>query len=354
VESGCRHLGLTAYQHLLQSNIDLVVLATPPGFMPLHFEAAVLAGKHVFMEAPVATDSAGIQRVVASGQRASDLGLVVATSWDGSNDSPLQRALEAARSGQLGQIQFARICSTVDACPGTEGSNSQKAYAQPRKVQRREGQSELEYQIRNWRDFLWSGGDNLVHQQARYLLACNDLLEAHPIEAHRWATAAANATNIGPPGQVGDAIEGQQVELTYANGVRLICETRRVGGARRGIHATLHGSRAWCDLTTGKVFDRENRAIGQPAHANWQPVNPVESQLAQLLENGSSPSSGVASVQRVAEATMTAILGRDAGWAGRSLTYDECLHSLHRVFDMDAIMHLSNSPPANSPLPQAI
>src|SRR5262249_20609151 len=149
-----KFIGLDAYKQVLASGVDLVILATPPGFRPVHFEAAVAAGKHVFMEKPVAVDAPGVRQVLAAGAESKKKNLPVAVGLQ-RHHSPLYNAtIKRLQDGAIGDIHTARVYW-----------NSNGVWTRDRK----EGMSEMEYQVWNWYYFNWLSGDHIVEQHIHNL-----------------------------------------------------------------------------------------------------------------------------------------------------------------------------------------
>ncbi|MCA9009858.1 MAG: Gfo/Idh/MocA family oxidoreductase, partial [Planctomycetaceae bacterium] len=170
-----KFVGFDACRNLLESDIDLVILATPPGFRPQHFRDAVAAGKHVFMEKPVAVDAPGIRQVLSSGLEAKRKNLGVQAGFQRRHDVGYVEAIKRLQDGQLGKIQ------SLEADWRGGG-----VWMRPRT----KGQSELEYQLRNWYYFVWQSGDFIVEQHSHNIDVCTWLMggpptKAEPIQAGR-------------------------------------------------------------------------------------------------------------------------------------------------------------------------
>ena len=130
-----RFVGLDGYQHAIDSGVDLVLLCTPPGFRPLQFEAAVRAGKHVFLEKPVATDAPGVRRVLAANEEAKNKGLAVAVGHHLRHEEKHRAIIERIHDGAIGDLRYLRAYF-----------NSTGVWVRPREP----GQTEMQYQVRNW------------------------------------------------------------------------------------------------------------------------------------------------------------------------------------------------------------
>ena len=134
-------VGFDGYQKVIDSDVDMVVLATPPGFRPLHFEAAIDAGKHVFMEKPVAVDAPGIRRVLAAGEKAKEKNLAVQVGLQRRHERAYRETIAQLKDGIIGDMNYSRVYW-----------NSGGVWCKSREPE----QTELEYQMRNWYYFNWS------------------------------------------------------------------------------------------------------------------------------------------------------------------------------------------------------
>ena len=166
--------GFDAYKNVLQSDIDLVILATPPGFRPMHFEAAVNAGKHVFMEKPVAVDGAGVRRVLAATAEAKKKSLAVAVGLQRRHEVAYKEIMAELKGGAIGDINLSRAYW-----------NGGGVWTRPRQ----DNQTELEYQMRNWYYFNWLCGDHIVEQHIHNLDVINWLADDFPIEGNGMGRA---------------------------------------------------------------------------------------------------------------------------------------------------------------------
>ena len=319
---GRRFVGLDSYRHVMQSDVDLVILATPPGFRPLQFEAAIEAGKHVFMEKPLATDAPGIRRVLAAAETARASGLAVAVGLQRRHELRYQECIQRLQDGAIGEPVFARAYW-----------NGNATAMRPRQPQ----QSELEYQLRNWCHFTWLGGDQISEQHIHNLDVINWLMDAHPTEAQ---------------GQGGrnsqDALSGQtfdhhMVEFTYARGAKLLSQCRQQRGCWNGVGEHVHGTKGSADIGNAKICDVQGNLVWQSDAAEskgrgWQQQ---QHDLVTALRRGEAPNEADYGVQ----STMTAILGRMATYSGKIVKWDDAISSSIRLADSDGLLCLDDEPP---------
>jgi predicted dehydrogenase len=291
---------LDAYQRVLQCNLDAVILATPPAFRPLHFEAAIRAGKHVFAERPLAVDAPGIHRLLAANRDARRRRLAVAVGLQGRHETAIQETIDRLHEGAIGDIHLLRCYDNRQA-------------VRPPVV--RPGDSDLEIQIRNWRYSPELGGGLLFEQQIPNLDLMNWIKAGEPIEAQ--GQASQTKTGKAAPGG-----EYQFVELTYVDGARLFSQSRRMAGCWNSVAAHVLGSRGRADVTGGKVYDARGR-ISWRSDAARGGHQRQQDRWFSALRSGDDLNEVCEGVQ----STMTAILGRMACQLRRPVTWQEALRS---------------------------
>ena len=193
-----RFVGLDAYQKAIDCGVDLVLLCTPPGFRPMQFEAAVKAGKHVFMEKPVATDAPGVRRILAANEEAKKKRLAVAVGHHLRHEVKHREIVRRIHDGAIGDLKFLRVYFNCDGVWVRR---------------RRPGQTEMQYQVRNWYYFTWLGGDHIVEQHVHDLDVGNWIAQGHPVEAQGMG---GRQVRVGK--DVGEIFDHHAVEFTYADG----------------------------------------------------------------------------------------------------------------------------------------
>jgi predicted dehydrogenase len=316
-------VGLDAYQQVIQSDADVIILATPPGFRPLHFEAAVQAGKHVFMEKPVATDAPGIRRVLAAGEIAKAKGLAVQVGLQRRHERRYRECIERLQAGAIGDLIIARAYWNAGVVRGSR---------------RTAAQTELEFQLRNWYHFNWLSGDHIDEQHIHNLDVINWLKQSHPVEAQ--GQGGREVRGERPPGQIFDH---HVVEYTYADGFRLLGQCRNIKGCWNNVSEHVHGSAGTCDISNGVIRDRNSdvRWKSETKEIKGKGWQQQQNDLFASLRRGEVPNE----TQYGAESTMTAILGRMATYSGRVVKWDDALHSPIKLADVDSLHSLDDRPP---------
>ncbi|PHQ32706.1 Gfo/Idh/MocA family protein [Rhodopirellula bahusiensis] len=325
---GARFIGLDGWKHVLQSDADIVFLTTPPGFRPLHFEKAVEAGKHVFMEKPVATDAPGVRRVLAANEIAQQKGLAVAVGLQRHHEARYRECIEQLHEGAIGDPIFARAY--------WNGAGS-KLRPRPNNV------SELEYQLRQWQHFNWIGGDHIAEQHVHNLDVINWLLGEHPATAQGQGGRDTRSDQT-----LGETFDHHMVEFTYSNDVRLLSQCRHVRGCWNSVSEHVHGTKGSCDVSAAIIRDTTGKIVWQSSQKNSKDKGCQQAQndLFASLRNGEIPNEG----DYGATSTMTAIMGRMASYSGKIVRWNEALQSEQWLADVDAMHSLRDIAPVQ-PLP---
>lgn len=299
-----RFVGLDAYQKAIDCDIDMVLLCTPPGFRPAQFEAAVDAGKHVFMEKPVATDAPGVRRVMAANQRAKQKQLLVAVGHHLRHEVKHQEMIDRIDDGAIGKVQFLRAYF-----------NAAGVWVNPRKAH----ETEMQHQVRNWYYFTWLSGDHIVEQHVHDLDVCNWVMKGPPVEARG---AGGRQVRIGS--QYGEIFDHHSVEFTYANGVKMFSFCRHIPNCWDSFSQHIHGDRGSISIEGhGAAELRTNGATAVTVERGPDGHQVEHDRLFAALLEGRPYNEADYS----AASTMTAILGRMASYSGQIVTYEDGLNS---------------------------
>ncbi len=299
-----RFVGLDAFQKATDCGVDMVLLCGPPGFRPMQFEAAVAAGKHVFMEKPVATDSPGVRRVMAANQKAKEKGLAVAVGHHLRHEMKHREAIKKIHDGVIGDLQYIRAYF-----------NSSGVWVRARQP----GQTEMQYQVQNWYYFNWLSGDHIVEQHVHDLDVGNWMAQAVPVEAQG---SGGRQVRIGP--DFGEIFDHHTVEFTYANGLKMFSYSRHIPRCWNSFSQHAHGSRGSVHIEGHGHADV--RVAGQdPIRIERGPGGHQleHDHLFAALLAGQPYNEG----DYGATSTMTAILGRMATYSGQVIRWDDALNS---------------------------
>src|SRR2546427_4901771 len=299
-------IGFDAYKHAIAS-ADVVVLATPPGFRPLHFEEAVRQGKHIFMEKPVATDAPGVRRVLAAAEEAKKKNLKVAVGLQRHHQLGYLETLQRLHDGAIGDIVAMR-CYWNGTTP----------WVRPRaELEKQAGRklTEMEYQMRNWYYFVWLCGDHICEQHIHNLDVINWIKKGHPIRAHGMGGCEVRK---GP--DYGEIFDHHAVEFEYADGSRCFSQCRHINGCWDDVSEHAAGTKGSVDIS-GHTIRGENAWRFRGGGKN--PYQQEHDDLFDAIRNNKP----YGEVEFGAHSTMTAIFGRMATYSGKVLEWDDAINS---------------------------
>jgi len=298
-----RFSGFDAYRRVLPL-VDVVILTTPPGFRPIHFEAAIDAGKQVFMEKPVATDAPGIRRVLEVHERAISEKLNVVVG--------LQRHYQKVYRGWVDRIQAGMI---GDLVLGRVYWNSGGVWVRPRE----DGQTEMEYQMRNWYYFNWLCGDHIVEQHIHNIDVANWVLDGHPVRAQGQGGRQVR-TGIDN----GEIYDHHFVEFEYPGGTRVLSQCRHMPECMNRVSEAFHGTNGTAPRP-GVILSASGRVLWE--HDDSEDPDPYQVEHDELFAAIAAGEYRYADAERGAIATMTAILGRMCTYSGAVVEWEEALAS---------------------------
>ena len=313
-------VGFDAYKNVIDSDIDLVILATSPGFRPLHFEYAVNAGKNVFMEKPVATDAAGVRRVLAANEEAKKKNLAVAVGLQRHHEKRYLNTIEKIWDGAIGDLVMTRVYW-----------NGGGVWVRGRQ----DGQTELEYQMRNWYYFNWLCGDHINEQHIHNLDVSNWLVQGYPVECN--GMGGREVRNGVDHGQIYDH---HFCEYTYANGVKMISQCRHIKNCWNNVSEHAHGTKGYADLS-GKIYNAKGDMIWDFSKDGAGGHQEEHYDLFAALRRGETPNEG----EYGAKSTMTAILGRDATYTGKVVKWDDAINVENGLADFDGFKSMDDKAP---------
>ncbi len=313
VPSDRQFVGFDAYKQAIDSGVDGVLLTTTPGFRPAHFEYAVRQGKHVFMEKPVATDPAGVRRVLAANEIARSKGLKVAVGFQRRHDDRYQQTVQRIQAGLIGDVISMR-------CYYDTGY----LWVRPRQPH----QSELEYQMRNWYYFTWLSGDHIVEQHIHEIDACNWVMNGPPALA-----SGHGGRQVRTDKQYGEIFDHHAVEFVYGGsfneGVHLHSYCRQIPGCFETRSEYIYGTKGYATTSGAMIYDHKGALLWKHPGgktSTGEPINPYQVEHDVLWRNvqENRPQN---EVEYGAASTMTAILGRLATYSGKLVRYEQALES---------------------------
>ena len=321
-----RFAGLDAYENIMATDADLVLLCSPPGFRPMHFDAAVQAGKHVFLEKPVATDAPGYRRVKAANEQAKTKALAVAVGHHLRHADGYREIVRRIHDGAIGKLTLLRGYF-----------NSDGVWNRPRL----EGQTEMQYQVQNWYHFVWLSGDHNVEQHVHDIDVCNWIAQGHPVEANG---IGGRSVRVGKG--FGEIFDHHFVEYVYADGLKFYSQCRHIPGCWNNFSQNAEGTNGIANLSGHG--DTTLITAGQEPQ-RWR--SKVEGHQAEMDDLFAAITAGQAYNEGDwgADSTMTAILGRMATYSGQVVRWDEAVESQLDLAPLNPISW--DSTPKTKPLP---
>ena len=330
VEDKNKFVGLDAYKGVIDSGCDVVILATPPGFRPLHMKAAVAAGKHMFIEKPMATDAPGLRSIMESVAEAKKRNLAVCAGFCWRYSSPQRALYEKIHNGEIGNIT---------AMYGTYNTGFLWDRTSPKDL------TPLQKQLRMWMYYTWLSGDHICEQAI------------HAVDWMQWAMkdtvpvkcVAHGGRQVRTAEKYGNIFDHFEIVYEYANGVRGFLFCRQQAGCANDNSATYFGTKGTGrDLGFGGTMTLDDK--GQ---RNWRYNGPkplmydVEhAEFLASLRSGKHINDG----DRMATSTMVGIMGRMAAYTGQEITYEQALNSQEKLVP-DNLTWDSVAPEAKDALP---
>ena len=303
-------VGFDAFQKVLEAGVDLVILATPPSFRPEHFEAAVQARKHVFMEKPVCVDPVGARSIMATAKKAEGMELCVVTGTQRRHQRDYIANWQQVAQGAIGDIVGGNVYWNQD------------------KLWHRDQDpkwTEMEFMIRDWVNWCWLSGDHIVEQHVHNLDVAHWFTGLHPVKAVGFGSRQRRVT--------GDQFDNFSVDFVYENGMHVHSMCRQINGCEINVSERLVGSKGvtnckdtiW-DLK-GQVVWKYEYPIGQDGkpmtNVKISPYDQEHIDLVTAIRTGKP----INEAEKTAISTLTAIMGRISSYTGKLVTWDEMMNS---------------------------
>lgn len=309
-----KFVGFDAYKQAIPL-ADVVILTTPPGFRPMHFEEAVKQGKHIFMEKPVATDANGVRQVIAAAEEAKKKNLKIVVGLQRHYQTSYLETLKRVQDGMIGDIISAN-------CWWNSGGVWVK--------ERQPNMTEMEYQMRNWYYFNWLCGDHINEQHIHNIDVVNWFKGSYPVKAIGMGGRQQRTDK-----KFGEIFDHHHVEFEYADGMVLNSQCQHFEGCANNVSELLIGTKG--KATEGKILDYKGNTIWK--HRDQEDPDPYQVEhdvLFDAIINNKS----INDAERGARSTMTAILGRMATYSGQAISWDDAFNStmsiMPKTFAWDA------------------
>jgi predicted dehydrogenase len=300
-------VGFDAYKKVLESDVNYVILATPPYFRPEHFQACVEARKHVFMEKPVGVDPVGVRAVMAASKQAEAAGLCVVTGTQRRHQWTYNNTLAQVRAGMIGNI----VATNVYWNQSKLWHNEQQA-----------GWTEMEWMIRDWVNWTWLSGDHLVEQHI------------HNIDVSNWFTGKAPLEAVGMGSRLrrptGDCYDNFSVDFIYDDKVHMNSMCRQINDCENNVSEYIRGTKGYTNCRN-LIWDQAGNVLYEyaaPTDAQGEslendPYVQEHIDLIAAIRTGNQ----VVEAEETARTNLTAIMGRQSAYTGKKVTWEEMMGS---------------------------
>jgi predicted dehydrogenase len=320
--------GLDGYQKVLD-HCDLVILATPPGFRPFHFDAAIKAGKHVFMEKPVCVDSFGARLCLEAAKMADEKKLKVVVGLQRHYDSVYRATLEKVREGLAG-----------DLIGGQVYWNGSGIWYRKRE----EGQNEMQFQVNNWYHFNWLCGDHICEQHVHNIDVANWFLDALPVSAY-----GVGGRQQRTPGQPSEIYDHHAVNFTYPNGVSIASQCKQFPGGDNRVNEEFQGTKGFVKI--GEITDYAGKVLWKYEGPRPNAYQVEHDELHDAIRRDVPLNNAYYGTT----SSFSAVLGRMATYSGKVQNFEKALALPYRT--MPENLTWESTPPVvpdaegNYPLP---
>lgn len=297
--------GFDNFTGVMESGVHAVILATPPGFRPQHIRAAVERDLHIFMEKPIAVDSAGVRAVIESGEegRRKNLSMVAGTQYR--RQPSFVEAIQLIHDGAIGELLAAQ-----------EYYMTGPVWLRERKAE----MTELEWQCLNWYYYTWLSGDHIVEQFVHNIDAIDWAFQTHPVRA---IGSGGRQVRVDP--EYGHIYDHFSVEYHYPNGARVLAMSRQMAGTASRVANRIVGTRGFADINPANslVSSHEGEVLLRHNTAGNNPYVQTHVDLIASIRDGKP----LNETRSVAESTLTAILGREAAYTGQDLAWEDVFNA---------------------------
>ncbi len=314
-------VGLDAWQKVLETDVDVVLLVTPPFFRPMHFKAAIEAKKHVFMEKPVAVDPVGIRSVIATARLAKTMGLNVVTGTQRRHQRDYVATFERIANGAIGTPLAARAFW-----------NQEHVWFR----RRQEGWNDMEYMLRNWNNFIWLSGDHILDTHIHNIDVVNWFMEMEPKAAIGYGGRHRRVT--------GDQFDFFSIDFDYGNGMFSHSMCRQIDNCANGVGEVIIGTKGYTNCQN-TIYNPDGSIKWQYKYPNDKDGNPTSTvkvspyiqehiHLVTAIRTNHYVNEG----EQTALSNLTAIMGRESAYTGKRITWDEIYNSNLKLGPSEIVM----------------
>lgn len=304
-----RFVGFDGYKNVIELS-DVVLIATPPGFRPMHFEAAINAGKHVFAEKPLATDPNGVRKILAAAEVAKQKKLNVVVGLQRHYQTVYREWVDRIHAGVIGDVVTAHVYWNGAGVWVRERAKLEKEAG--RKI------TEMEYQMRNWYYFNWLCGDHITEQHIHNLDVGNWVMKGYPVRAHGMG-----GRQIRNGIDHGEIFDHHFIEFEYADGSRMFSQCRHQPGCLNRVSESFQGTNGSAPKP-GVLLTRSGYELFK--HNSKGDPNPYQVEHDELFAAIANGEYKFEDATNGAYSTMTSILGRMASYSGKAIEWEDALN----------------------------
>jgi predicted dehydrogenase len=302
--------GFDNYKKVLACDVDMVILAAPPHFRPEHLKASIEAGKHVFMEKPVAVDPVGVRSVIASSKSAAEKGLAIVAGTQRRHQAHYLEILKRIHNGDIGDIVSGQ-------CYWNQGALWVERAAQNWANRGSLGWSDMEWHVRNWLFLTWLSGDHIVEQHVHNIDVLNWAVGSHPVSC-----TGMGGREVRTGQEYGNIFDHFCIDYEYPNGVRVMSMCRQTAGCSDNVSERVLGTKGFSFTSGANGSISGERAFEYPDESP-NPYVQEHTDLIKSIREGKVLNEGV----RIAESTLTAIMGRMSAYTGRALSWEWAMNA---------------------------
>lgn len=297
--------GFDAYKKVLACDIDMAILAAPPQFRPRHLKAAVQAGKHIFMEKPVAVDPVGVRSTIASAELAKQKNLGIVAGTQRRHQAHYLEIMKRIQNGDIGEIVSGQCYWNMGGLWLERAKENWAGW-------KTQGWSDMEWHCRNWLFLTWLSGDHIVEQHVHNLDVINWAIGSPPEKC-----SGMGGRQVRTDPMFGNIFDHFAIEYEYPGGVRVMSMCRQTEGCTPNVSERLVGSKGSSYTDSANGYIKGANAYEYPEESP-NPYVQEHTNLIASIRDDKPLNEG----KRIAESTLTAIMGRMSAYTGRALSWD--------------------------------
>ena len=299
-----RFVGLDAYKHVIDSDVDVIIDCTPPYFRPSHFEYAVQKNKHCFLEKPMFVDAVGYRKVVAAAKQAQAKKLSVVTGTQRHHQRSYVASFQQIMDGAIGEITG-----------GTVYWNQSMLWYRERQPE----WNDFEAMVKDWVNWRWLSGDHIIEQHV------------HNIDVFTWFSGLKPVSAVGFGSRhrrvTGDQYDNFSIDFTMENGVHLHSMCRQIDGCSNNVSEFIQGTKGSWSTANGEtvIKDLKGNVVWQydkeEENANYKQTNPYTLEHVNLV-NSIRKNTPIEQASETAVSNMAALMGRESAYTGQEITWE--------------------------------